>query len=95
MQKLPYEEFIKRAIIKLRDPEKGKGIHVIFSGLFLAFKQYYNIEDKNTFKEIIEKLAKEGKIERRYAKGGVVIYLPGESPSTDGKTALDKILEEN
>jgi hypothetical protein len=90
---IPYEKFITRAIVKLRDPEKGKGIHTIYSGLFAAFKDYYG-EDKNRFKEIIEKLTEEGKIEKRYAKGGVVIYLPGECPTkADSKAALAKIME--
>ncbi|MCX7957933.1 MAG: hypothetical protein N3B13_02710, partial [Deltaproteobacteria bacterium] len=67
-KKLSYEEFVKKSIETLRSP-KYKGIHSVFSGFNQAFKEYFG-EDPI---KITKKLAVEGKIAIRPAKGGVMI----------------------
>lgn len=91
---LNYEEFFKMAILKLRDISKSRGIHSVFSGFNQAFREYFG-EDPI---KVTQELANKGKIEIRYVKGGVMIYLPGEAPKSRadlGKTALSKILNES
>ncbi len=87
--KLSYEEFIKRAIIKLRN-DKSKGIHSVYSGFNSAFKEYYPGVDVI---EVTKKLEEQGKIVIRPCKGGVMIYLPDEAPKARSN-ALSKILED-
>jgi len=76
-KKLSYEEFTKRAILKLR---KGnyKGIHSVYSGFNKAFRNYY--PGVNPV-DIIDQLVKKEKIVIRPVKGGVMLYLPDDSPS--------------
>lgn len=83
--KLTEEEFVRRAIKKLRG--KYKGIHTVYSGFNHAFKQYF---DKNPV-EATQRLANESKIGIRPVKGGVIIYLPEDSPNLT-KNVLDEIL---
>jgi len=89
--KLAEEEFVRRAIKKLRG--KYKGIHTVYSGFNDAFKQYFGTNPV----EATQKLAQEGKIVIRPVKGGVLIYLPEDAPSSvPGKVneILQKILED-
>lgn len=79
-QKLTHEEFVKRAIVSLRK-EPYKGIHSVYSGFNQAFKKYFDGEDPV---EVTNKLAKEGKIVIRPAKGGVVLYLVEDAPQSGG-----------
>lgn len=74
--KISYEEFFARAIIKLRDLDRSRGIHSVYSGINDAFRQYYN-EDPVAVTQELNRL---GKIEIQPRKGGVMIYLPGEGP---------------
>jgi hypothetical protein len=90
--KISEEEFIYRAIKRLRKPPY-KGIHTVFSGFNQAFKEHFG---KNPV-ELTQKLAAEGKIVIRPVKGGVMVYLPEDAPSAP-KSVLQKILgpeEEN
>jgi len=92
-KKLNYEDFYKAAILRLRDTSKSKGIHSVFSGFNGAFREYFG-EDPV---KVTQELNSQGKIEVRPAKRGVMIYLPGEAPTSKsalGKTALLKILGE-
>lgn len=75
-EKLSYEEFVKKAIVSLRQ-KNYKGIHSVYSGFNSAFRKYF--EGENPV-EVVNKLAKEGKIVTRPAKGGVMLYLPEEAP---------------
>lgn len=88
-EKLSYEEFVKKAIVTLRK-EGFKGIHTVYSGFNEAFKKYY--ENVNPI-ETTTKLAEEGKIVIRPAKGGVMLYLPEDAPAakTRGEDALNKM----
>ena len=87
-EKLSYKEFIRKVIIKLRTG-KYKGIHSVYSGFNEAFKKYFNGEDPV---KITNQLAKEGKIVIRPAKGGVVLYLTEDAPTTSrGEEALKKM----
>jgi len=90
--KLNYEEFFKFAILRLRNTSKSLGIHCVFSGFNQAFREYFE-EDPI---RVTQELAGKGKIDIRPVKGGVMIYLPGESPkrADSGKSVLGKILKE-
>lgn len=87
--KLSHEEFVKKAIVSLRK-EGYKGIHTVYSGFNDAFKKYY--EGENPI-DATNKLAQEGKIVIRPVKGGVMLYLPEESPpaASSGGEALKKM----
>lgn len=86
--KLTEEEFIRRAIKKLRG--NYKGIHTVYSGFNQAFKDYFGTNPVET----TQRLAKEGKINIRPVKGGVILYLPEDAPSNP-KSVLSKILEDD
>jgi hypothetical protein len=85
--KLQKEEFIVRAIKKLRG--KYRGIHTVFSGFNDAFRQYFGEDPRPATQE----LAAKGVIEIRPVKGGVMLYLKGEGPRA-GSDVLEKILKE-
>jgi hypothetical protein len=92
--RLSHEEFVKRAIIKLRDLSKSRGIHSVISGFNQAFRIYYG-EDNPV--EIANELAQNGKIEIRIVRYGAMLYLPGEAPPQrvyKGEQALKKILKD-
>lgn len=76
-EKLSHEEFVKKAIVSLRK-EGYKGIHTVYSGFNDAFKKYF--EGENPI-DATNKLAQEGKIVIRPVKGGVMLYLPEDSPA--------------
>ena len=88
-EKLTQADFVKKAIVSLRkDPYKG--IHSVFSGFNEAFRAYFN-EDPNPIKWTTQ-LATDGVIEVRPARGGVMLYLPGEAPArSTGKEVLKKM----
>jgi hypothetical protein len=77
-ERLGHEEFVKKAIVSLRK-EGYKGIHTVYSGFNNAFKKYF--EGENPV-EVTNKLASEGKIVIRPVKGGVMLYLPEDAPSS-------------
>lgn len=83
-EKLSHEEFIKRAIVSLRK-DGYKGIHTVYSGFNEAFKKYFEGDDpiKTT-----NALAAQGKIIIRPVKGGVMLYLPEDTPA-QGQSASD------
>lgn len=71
-------EFVSLAITSLRTGNY-KGIHTVYSGFNEAFKRYYSGADPV---EATNRLAEEGSIQLRPVKRGVMLYLPGEAPST-------------
>jgi hypothetical protein len=77
-ERLGHEEFVKKAIVSLRK-DGYKGIHTVYSGFNNAFKKYF--EGENPV-EVTNKLASEGKIVIRPVKGGVMLYLPEDAPSS-------------
>lgn len=85
-EKLAYEEFVRRAIMKLRTGNY-KGIHSVYSGFNEAFKKYY--PGINPV-EITNQLANKKKIIVRPVKGGVMLYLTEDAPQ---RTNADKALE--
>lgn len=85
--KLTEEEFVRKAVKKLRG--KYKGIHTVYSGFNTAFKEYFGTNPIDT----TQRLASEGKINIRPVKGGVMIYLPEDAPDTT-VNVLKKILED-
>jgi hypothetical protein len=89
--KLTEIEFIIRAIRKLRKPPY-KGIHSVYSGFNKAFKDYFNTNPV----EATTRLAQEGKIVTRPVKGGVMLYIPEEAPTSRGtEDVLGKILADD
>ena len=84
-EKISYEDFVIRAIARLRNPDKSKGIHTVYSGFNNAFRKYYN-EDPIP---ITKMLADKGIIEMQPRKGGMMLYLPGEGPQALKKSEND------
>ena len=86
-EKLTQAEFVKKAIVSLRK-NPYKGIHTVYSGFNEAFRSYFN-EDPIKW---TNQLSAEGVIEIRPARGGVMLYLPGEAPvRSTGKDVLKKM----
>jgi len=88
-KKLSDEEFVVRAITKLRLPDR-KGIHTVYSGFNKACGEYTG---KNPV-QVVETLMAEGKIVGHPTKGGFTIYLPGDGPKNTVQETLNKILAE-
>lgn len=86
--KLTEEEFIRKAIKKLRG--NYKGIHSVYSGFNQAFKEYFGTNPVET----TQRLVKEGKLSIRPVKGGVLLYLPEDAPNSP-ENVLKKILEDD
>jgi hypothetical protein len=86
LPKIDEEEFILRAIKRLRKPPY-RGIHSVYSGFNQAFKEHFA---KNPV-EFTKKMAGEGKIAIRPVRGGVMLYLADESPRPK-ENVLQKIL---
>jgi len=86
--KMTEEEFVRKAIKKLRG--NYKGIHSVYSGFNGAFQEYFG---KNPI-ETTQRLSSEGKIRIRPVKGGVVLYLPEDAPNSP-QNVLSKILEDD
>jgi hypothetical protein len=72
------EQFVLRAIETLRNPEKSRGIHSVFSGFNAAFRDYFPGLDPV---EVTNQLAEAGKVVIRPVKRGVMIYKVGEAPA--------------
>ncbi len=89
-EKLSYEEFIKKAIVKLRK-DNYKGIHTVYSGFNQAFKKHYGEVDPI---QVTNELAAQGKVVIRPVRGGVMLYLPEDAPAVPNKAdeALAAIL---
>jgi hypothetical protein len=85
-EKLSKEEFIKKAIVSLRK-DGYKGIHTVYSGFNEAFKKYFDGADPV---QATNKLAGEDKLVIRPVKGGVMLYLPEDTPQK-GQTAEDAL----
>lgn len=85
--RLEKEEFVVRAIKKLRG--KYRGIHTVFSGFNEAFRQYFGEDPR----PVTQEMAAKGIVEIRPVKGGVMLYLKGEAPRA-GDDVLQKILKE-
>lgn len=86
-EKLSQADFVKRAILTLRkDPYKG--IHSVYSGFNQAFRDYF---DDDPIKWTTQ-LAADGVIETRPARGGVMLYTPGDAPTrSTSKDVLKKM----
>jgi hypothetical protein len=84
-EKVPYEDFIRRAVQTLRK-EPYKGIHSVYSGFNEAFKKYYEGVDPV---QVTNQLAAEGKLIIKPVKGGVMLYLPEDLPEGAGNKAED------
>ncbi len=86
-KKMSHEDFVKKGIVKLR-VKKDQGIHVVYSGFNQAFREYFNGEDPRPH---LDRLAEQGVITVRPAKGGATIALSDGKPHV-ATGVLDKIL---
>jgi len=87
-QKVSQDEFVLRAIKKLRKPPY-RGIHTVYSGFNQAFRKYFDADPIG----VTSRMAQEGKIAIRPVKGGVMLYLPEETPDRpDPENVLKDIL---
>jgi len=84
-QKIAKEAFVLQAIRNLRKPPY-KGIHTVYSNFNSDFRRYYGEDSRST----VDRMVEEGKIGRRFVKGGVMIYLPDDMPVP--RDTLSKIL---
>ena len=75
--KLSEKEFVLRAIPNLRNG-KSKGIHTVYSGFNQAFRTYFGAKADPV--KVTTQLGKDGVIFIRPCKGGVMIYLPEDTP---------------
>jgi len=65
-KRLTREEFVRVAILRLRDLSKSRGIHAVYSGFNNAFREYFSQDPV----EFVRDLAKQGKVEIVPRKGG-------------------------
>jgi hypothetical protein len=87
---LSEEEFVRRAILRLRKPPY-RGIHSVFSGFNEAFRAYFGRDPV----EATNRLAREGKLIIRPARGGVMLFLPEDaSPSATPEQVVGRIVGE-
>ena len=73
---LPPEEFVRRAVLRLRKGQ-AKSIHSVFSGFNAAWRQYYNTDPV----EGVKALEEMGVCVTHPTRGGVRIYLAEDAPS--------------
>ena len=89
-KKLTEDEFVLKAIEKLRKPPY-KGIHTVYSGFNQAFRAEFNSDPV----AVTNRMASEGKITIRPVKGGVMLYLVKDGPgSLNVQEILKKIKED-
>lgn len=90
--KVSVGEFFARFIPLKRNAEKSKGVHSVYSGANNTLCAYYEItgtKEERTKQVIalVNEAEAKGEIEVRPARGGVMIFLPGEaykiSPKAD------------
>jgi hypothetical protein len=87
-KKLSHEEFVRLAIVKLRNGN-FKGIHSVYSGFNEAFRKYYEGDDPV---QVTNGFDQEGRLVIRPVKSGVMLYLPEDAPQGDrGDQALRKM----
>jgi hypothetical protein len=74
--KLSPAEFTLKAIQDLRKPPH-KGIHTVYSDFNAGFRKYFpDLDPVQTVAELSEK----GIVVNKLARGGALLYIPGESP---------------
>ena len=70
-RKIAPDEFVYRAIEKLRDP-RYTAIHTVISGFNEAFREFYKDEGLDPVTEV-ERMVAEGTLKRRFVKRGCLI----------------------
>jgi hypothetical protein len=89
--KLAHDQFVIKAIEGLRK-EGYKGIHSRNSGFNGAFRKYYGLDAKSEEPiTVVNKLASEGKIAIRPAKGGCMMYKIDEYEGSSVDKTLAKM----
>jgi hypothetical protein len=78
---LPPEEFVRRAVLRLRKGQ-AKSIHSVFSGFNSAWRQYYKTDPVSGVKALEEA----GMCVTHPTRGGVRIYLPEDAPARKPST---------
>ncbi len=91
--KLTPVQFTHKAIEALRDGQY-KGIHSVYSGFNAAFRKYFGTDPVAATKQLVA----DGQLVVRFARGGAILYKPGEAPEVQdagaakGDKALTSIL---
>ena len=67
------------AVLSKADGNKSKGIHSVYSGFNAAFGKHFTLAKEQVF-ACVDAMAERGHIAKRFAKGGVMIYMPGDMP---------------
>jgi hypothetical protein len=94
--KLTRAEFAVKAIKVLRkgkttDGKEYHGIHLTYSGLMKAWKEYFGTDPVTDIKELVA----QGVVVTRPAKGGYSMYLPEDAKKVEDRSPaaiLTKIL---
>jgi hypothetical protein len=74
--------FVLKAIDRLRT-ERSRGIHSVFSGVNAAFRMKFGSDPVT----VTNAMARDGHIQLRPVRGGVMLYLAGEAPSAEDSKA--------
>ena len=86
---LPPEEFVRRAVIRLR---KGtaKSIHTVYSGFNAAWREYYGTDPVTGIKALVDA----GVCVTHPTRGGARLYLAEDAPARkpSGKEIVGIIL---
>lgn len=73
---LPPEEFVRRAVTRLRKG-KARSIHTVYSGFNSAWREYYGTDPVSG----VEALVKAGICVTHPTRGGARLYLAEDAPS--------------
>jgi hypothetical protein len=74
--------FIMKAIDRLRT-DRSRGIHSVYSGLNAAFRLKFGADPV----AVTSQMARDGLIQLRPVRGGVMLYLSGEAPTGEESKA--------
>lgn len=80
-------EFVK-GTIEVQKRKGFKGAHVVYSGLNDAIRKVFNVDPRQTLNDLRE----EGKLVIKTAKGGAIVYLPGDASIEPSK--VDELIAE-
>jgi len=75
-----------------RDPSRSQGVHAVYSGYNATFRKFFGADPV----EFVKTSVKNGVLESHFARGGAMIYLPGEAPArtSNEEAKANKILVE-
>jgi len=86
--------FTHKAIKALRSADakfKSKGIHSVYSGFNGAFGEHFHMAKEKVW-ETVDLMTERGDIQSHFAKGGKMLYLPGEMPEQVRRAPVADVL---